>query len=51
MCGSEDTRDSVGVARTTSQHIGQFIHGSDPRMRVNVAGLAGGDGQVYDVPT
>ena len=46
----EDTRESVGVGRTTSQHIGAFIHGSDPRMRVNVAGLAGGDGQVYDVP-
>ena len=28
---------------------GHFSTRSDPRMRGNVAGLAGGDGQVYDV--
>ena len=46
----EDTRESVGVVPITYQREGPFMHGSDPRMRVNMTGLAGGDGQVYDVP-
>ena len=44
-----------GVERSTFLSLvhreGHFSTRSDPRMRGNVAGLAGGDGQVYDVTT
>ena len=51
LCAGEDTRRTTGLVHTSSPHGGGGYQRSDPRMRVNMAGLAGGDGQVYDVTT